>query len=201
MNYKNATRRIYDQNASAYEEKTKDYSRNYILEDAELFVDSLSGSNVLDIGCGPGRDIEFLQSKGLNVYGIDISSSMCGICRNKGLKVVMGDLEDLPFGENYFDGIWAYTSLLHIPKSNFGRILDNIGELLKNEGVLYLGMKEGDFEGWKEGKNIDGEKRFYSLYKDNEMRNILSLNFKILKSSNIKLGEDNYLNYFCRKLS
>ncbi|MDO8508789.1 MAG: class I SAM-dependent methyltransferase [Nanoarchaeota archaeon] len=197
--YRKETKRIYEINAESYECKTKHYLKDYLIGDAKLFADNLSGGNILDIGCGPGRDMIFFDGMGLNVYGIDISNSMCRLSRSKGLRVVLGDLENLPFREGHFNGVWAYTSLLHMPKDNFSIALDNIAGILGDNGIFYIGMKEGNFEGWKEGKTIKGEKRFYSLYKDGEMRNLLSRNFKILHFKGVDLGEDKYLNYLCRK--
>ncbi|HDO42228.1 MAG TPA: methyltransferase domain-containing protein [Candidatus Bathyarchaeota archaeon] len=41
---------------------------------------------VLDIGCGAGRHSIYLQNKGFNVIGIDISPLAIKVCRLRGLK-------------------------------------------------------------------------------------------------------------------
>ena len=41
---------------------------------------------VLDIGCGAGRHVLYLQDKGLDVLGIDISPLAIKVCKKRGLK-------------------------------------------------------------------------------------------------------------------
>lgn len=198
MDYKEINIRVYDEDASSFEERSKNYLQDHIIRDAELFVLSLPGRYVLDLGCGPGRDMAFLTEKGLRVFGLDISSGMIQICKKKGLNIVKGDVERLPFRKGSFDGLWAYTSLLHIPKTNFRESLERLAGLLKDRGILYLGMKEGNFEGFEqEGKYK--EKRFHSLYRNEELRGLLANKFSISHFSRVELGKDIYLNYLSKK--
>lgn len=41
---------------------------------------------VLDVGCGAGRHALYLQRKGLDVLGIDVSPLAVSVCRRRGLK-------------------------------------------------------------------------------------------------------------------
>jgi len=41
---------------------------------------------ILDIGCGAGRHALYLQNKGLDVLGIDVSPLAVKVCRRRGLK-------------------------------------------------------------------------------------------------------------------
>lgn len=41
---------------------------------------------VLDVGCGAGRHSLYLQKKGFNVLGIDISPLAIKVCKLRGLK-------------------------------------------------------------------------------------------------------------------
>jgi 2-polyprenyl-3-methyl-5-hydroxy-6-metoxy-1,4-benzoquinol methylase len=67
--------------------KTAEYYSGHVKDASELynsaktggagkyFASSFpSGSSVLDIGCGSGRDMAILQSQGYEVYGIDSST-------------------------------------------------------------------------------------------------------------------------------
>ena len=56
---------------------------------------------VLDIGCGPGRDLAELSKLGINALGIDISKSNIENCIRHGTKAVVGDIYML---DEYFDG-------------------------------------------------------------------------------------------------
>ena len=200
MKYKEVNKLAYDGNARGFELRSFDYLRNYILEDANLFVDTLQGPNVIDIGSGPGRDSVFLAENNLKPLCFDISLEMIKLCRDKGLETVVGDLEMMPFSESSFDGAWAYTSLLHVPKIIFPSILQGIKRILKPNGLFYLGMKEGDFEGFI-SRNITPQcktQRFYSLYKEDELKDILSEDFDILHNSKVVLGDSTFLNYLLK---
>ncbi len=149
MDRKDITRKFYDEHVSEFEDRTKNYLKEHILDDALLFIKSLKGKDILDIGCGAGRDALFFKEQGLKPLCVDISPVIIELCKKRGLEAFVMDVEDLEF-KDAFDGIWAYTSLLHMPKNNFLAVLDKIKDLLKARGIFYLGMKEGDFEGWIE---------------------------------------------------
>ncbi len=126
MNYKKENKDAYDSYAKKFEDLTEDYLLKYILEDAKLFIANLPGEDILDLGSGPGRDSLYFKQNGLNPLCLDISSEMVNLCLQKGLRAEVGDLENLSFNDNYFDGVWAYTSLLHVPKNVFPVVLDKI---------------------------------------------------------------------------
>lgn len=201
VDYKKATKRVYDKYAREFEKNTKDYLKNHILIDAELFIASLPGKKVLDFGSGPGRDSEFFKEKGINPLCFDISPEMIKLCRKKGLEAQVGDMENMPFERNQFDGVWAYASLLHIPKSKFKKVLSRINKLLVPQGVFYMGMKEGNFEGLIKSEKYGESDRFFALYRDRELRTALkSNNFSIMHISQVTLGKVTFLNYLSRKI-
>jgi SAM-dependent methyltransferase len=61
---------------------------------------------VLDIGCGAGRHSLYLQSKGFDVLGIDISPLAIKVCKLRGLrKAEVMSIEEINFKPNSFDTI------------------------------------------------------------------------------------------------
>ena len=62
---------------------------------------------MLDVGCGAGRHSLYLQGKGFDVTGIDISPLAIKVCRLRGLHKVkhMSIAEVGKFGPNSFDTI------------------------------------------------------------------------------------------------
>ena len=61
---------------------------------------------VLDIGCGAGRHALYLQKKGFDVLGIDISPLVLDVCRKRGLKKLkLMPIESIDFKPNSFDTI------------------------------------------------------------------------------------------------
>jgi len=72
---------------------------------------------------------------------------MIRLCREKGLEAHKMDIEDLKLEDNSFDGVWAHTSLLHVPKAKLKNVLEKISGILKKDGMFFSAVKEGDSEG------------------------------------------------------
>jgi len=199
MDYKNVNRKVYDRHARRFAEDTKNYLKEHIQAEAESFIANLPGKDILDLGSGPGRDSAFFRERGLNPLCFDLSREMVKLCEKKGLPAIVGDLENMPFEDNSFDGVWAYTSLLHMPKANLPIVLGRINKILSSKGIFYMGMKEGIFEGWIDSDRFRGERRFFSLYENEELRSLLLEQFEVMHHSKIPLGKAVFLNYLCRK--
>ena len=62
--------------------------------------------SVLDVGCGAGRHSLYLQQKGLDVFGIDISPLSIEVCRLRGLrKAEVMSIEEVDFPPDSFDTV------------------------------------------------------------------------------------------------
>ena len=84
----------YNSNPAIYVEKFSKNFKLYANKDAEKFASALSGKKILDVGCGPGIELEFFREKGLDALGIDLSDSMLKICQEKGLNVRKMDMKN-----------------------------------------------------------------------------------------------------------
>ena len=93
MDRKKAARLLYNKYALDFEERTRDY----IVDGRELFIKNLNGKDVLDLGCGPGRDSLFFKNQGFNPFCIDISPVIIKMCKEKGLDAKIGDFEKWSF--------------------------------------------------------------------------------------------------------
>jgi SAM-dependent methyltransferase len=61
---------------------------------------------VLDVGCGAGRHSLYLQEKGFDVLGIDVSPLAIKVCRLRGLKKAkVMSIDQVKFKPNSFDTI------------------------------------------------------------------------------------------------
>ncbi len=199
MNEAQETKATYDKYASEYEEKTKDYIEKYIKEDFDLFLQNLKGKKILDLGSGPGRDSIRFKQKGFRPVCIDISKAMIDLCKEKELEAYEMDIENIKFENGFFDGVWAYTSLLHLPKSKIKKVIKKIENILKTEGIFYLGMKEGNSEGFEESKRYPNHRRYFSSYTKEEIEKLL-IDFEILHFSKVEIGSKYiYINFLCRK--
>ena len=98
------------------------------------------GSRVLDIGCGTGRTVEYLEKEyGFQCSGIDLSMERIkeGKARNPNLKIEYGDGEFLDGFESYsFDGVLmeCTLSLINLPDES----LHEAYCVLKKGGRLFL---------------------------------------------------------------
>lgn len=190
---------IYSSYSHEYFERTRNGHGNYLQEFIDRFINSLSGKAVYDLGCGPGRDLEYFCKKGLSAVGVDCSRGMIDICESKGLKVIESDFFHMEFADNSVDGIWAYTSHTVIPKKDFCLLLEKYGKGLKKDtGVLALGMIEGDFEGWKQDGKYDGARRFVSRYSVEELERILGGFFGTVSAERVTVGNKTYIHCLCK---
>ena len=103
----------YDRYAVPYYEETVDLSME---DQLGRFVELLPESaDVLDLGCGSGRDTVFLEDEGCVVTPMDGSEKMCNLASiHTGKEVLHLRIEEMEF-KNVFHGIWACAVLGHFP--------------------------------------------------------------------------------------
>lgn len=143
------------------------------------------GKEVLELGCGSGVQTKQLLDQGLKVLGIDISPNMIIEAKKRapGGQYLVGDIANVVFDDNTFDGIYARASLLHIPKELIPKVFVAINKMLKVGGIFYVAVKEGKGEGEvkdvRHGVNI---KRFFSFFVKEEIERLMEeAGFKIIE--------------------
>lgn len=120
------------------------------------------GDNVMDLGCGSGRDAKVMMEHGLEVTLLDASRELCTLADiYTGVEPLCMDYREMDFDE-VFHGIWACASLLHIPKNELLGMLGRIHAALKPQGVCYFSVKRGSFEGFR-------HERFFADYEREEL--------------------------------
>ncbi|RLI99212.1 MAG: class I SAM-dependent methyltransferase [Candidatus Aenigmatarchaeota archaeon] len=189
-----------------YEELAEDYCKAHsdiaeIKNIADNFLKKLKGKKVLDIGCGPGRDAKYFSENGLEVTGIDLTSSFVEIASQNApkAKFIKMDMRKLEFPENTFDGIWACASFLHIPKKDAKNTLLEFRRVLKPKGLLYLSVKQGTEEKFVKKEEYKGRFKFFAFYTEDEFKDLIkSRNFKILEKV-IDEKRDLWVNIFAIK--
>lgn len=187
----------YNKHAKKYDEDTIDFWDRFPRTFLNKFIEVSSGK-VLDIGSGPGRDGLLLKQAGLDVVCIDASEEMVRMSTERGLESIVGDLVSLPFGDSTFDAVWAYTSLLHIHKSEIGNSLKEIKRVLKPGGTFGLGMMEGDGEEYKVTSKVS-EPRLFSYYSKAELEDLLrQFGFEVLYFEQFIPGSRNYFNFISK---
>lgn len=110
------------------------------------------GGKILDFGCGSGRDTKYFLEHGYQVDATDGSEEMCRRASEyTGIQVKQMYFSELN-AKNMYDGIWACSSILHVPSAELQDIFQRISDALKNNGVLYTSFKYGSFEGERNGR-------------------------------------------------
>ena len=117
------------------------------VDDLELFFTHLSGTNILDVGCGWGRYVLRFSERHLGYLGIDNSLEMLKVARttNPALLFIQGSFRFLPFAGEQFDGLWNCCTLGAIPKANLVDILEEHHRVLKAGGVMMIIMPAPPF--------------------------------------------------------
>jgi ubiquinone/menaquinone biosynthesis C-methylase UbiE len=188
----------YNRMAKEYDEETVDFWSRFPRSILDTFVNLVSGK-ILDIGSGPGRDGLLLKNSGLDVICLDASTEMVKIAKERGLVSIEGDFLNLPFENGSFGGVWSYTSLLHIPKSEIESAFKEISRVLNNGGVLGLGLIEGEEELYRESSGMNME-RWFSFYTKEEIRNLfLKFEFEEVFFQEFRPNNKNYLNFIAIK--
>jgi len=146
----NETLHYYDKNAGAFANGTADIEFS---EMQDMFLAELKeGASILDFGCGSGRDTRYFLQKGYRVTALDGSAELCRIAEEKtGISIIQMDFNDFDEQDQY-DGIWACSSILHLPKRELKNVLVHMEKALRNDGIIYTSFKYGDFSGMRNGR-------------------------------------------------
>ena len=148
----------YDQFAEAYWDGTRDHdvSQNY----TEL-LDAIEGDppySILDLGCGPGRDLHHFRHAAVELDG---SKEFVPMARAySGCEVLHQDFLAMELPKGRFDGVFANASLFHVPSQELPRVLLELSETLKHRGVLFCSNPRGNNE---EGFSGDRYSCFFDL--------------------------------------
>lgn len=188
----------YNRYASTYFESTVNLD---LSETRHRFEKVLpEGGSILDLGCGSGRDsLEFFDH-GYEVTPLDGSPEMCALAEiHTDLEVLNMTFDELDFDE-VFDGVWACASLLHVPETELPDILRKVGLALKEGGHFFISVKEGDFEGERNGRYfVDYSKRkLMAIIEDTGIFKIKD----VWKSEDKKahISETKWLNIIAKKI-
>lgn len=188
----------YNATAKAYDEETAEFWNIFPDTFIQAFAKNIKG-RVLDVGSGPGRDALILKRAGLEVVCLDASEAMIEMTKQKGLDSVLADFAAIPFPNESFDGVWAYTSLLHVPKIEIGKSLQEIGRVLKKDGILGLGLIEGNTEGYVESAPINLP-RYFAYYAKEKVEKVLAESgFTPFFFETFRPRSKNYLHFLARK--
>jgi len=158
--------------------------------------------NILEIGCGQGRDAIFFSTLGHNVHGFDISVNAVNYVKSikesmklENLNVFVHDVEKpLPFKEDSFDFIYSNLALQFFDVGRLSQILGNISSVIKKNSLFLFSTKKFGDKYYDFGNKISENAFEYKgitryFFTEKELRNLLSQKFEI-----ITFDEDRHVN-------
>lgn len=187
----------YNLNAESFIEKTQNVDM-HLAQDKFLHLLN-EGAAILDFGCGSGRDTKYFLDKGCRVTANDGSAELC-----RRASVFTGiEVQEMLFQElddiDTYDGIWACSSILHLPKNELLLVIRKMSDALKSTGVIYTSFKYSDFEGVRNGRYFtdfteDSFKEFIA-----EIPELTIEDYWITSDVRPGRGDERWLNLILRK--
>lgn len=162
----NSTIDYYNRNAENFIQGTINVDFTKVQEKFLKYMPN--GSRILDFGCGSGRDSKYFLSKGFAVDAVDGSEELCNLASKiAGISVRRMLFSELDAVASY-DGIWACSSILHLPKDELKDVFFKMIRAVKNEGYIYVSFKYGNFEGCRNDRYFTDftEESFHEFLKE-----------------------------------
>ncbi len=140
----------YDDSAEAFWQGTRDHDVSQNIAAFLRHIESEAPFAILDLGCGPGRDLKTFGVLGHEAIGVEGSPRLAAMARAySGCEVWQQSLFALDLPPARFDGVFANAVLFHVPTEELPRVLGRLHAALKPGGVLFSSNPRGDGrEGW-----------------------------------------------------
>lgn len=160
---------------NAYKEKASEYSEDWFSQPVPSDMYELlkkyfhAKGKTIDVGCGNGRDANWLQTQGFLVEGVDASQELLTLAQNQfpKIKFTQSFLPELKEVKDTYDNVLCETVIMHLPKEHITEAVQRIKSLLSPKGILYLSWRVTEKE---DTRHNDG--RLYSAF---EPESIVSL--------------------------
>jgi SAM-dependent methyltransferase len=129
----------------------------------DRLAESVRGTGpICDLGCGPGHVARYLSSRGVDVFGIDLSHAMVeqALQLNPGIDFRRGNMRSLEDESESWGGIAVFYSIIHIPREEMIDALRELKRVLRSGGLLLLAFHLGHEsihrdEWWGEEVSLD----------------------------------------------
>lgn len=143
--------RLRDSTVSHYELSAEQFAHGTLDHDVSQNIDALLRHihaeppyDILDLGCGPGRDLVTFLARGHRPIGLDAAPSFVRMARERsGCEVWRQDLLSLDLPPRRFDGVFANAVLFHVPSQELLRVLGELAASLRPKGVLFCSNPHG----------------------------------------------------------
>jgi SAM-dependent methyltransferase len=155
------TLRHYQDCAEDFREGTREHDVSQNIAALLRHIQADAPFQILDFGCGPGRDLRTFSALGHMPIGLDGCPQFVEMARSDSqCEAWQQDFLALDLPPARFDGIFANAVLFHIPSQELPRVLRQLHATLKPGGVLFSSNPRGDNQ---EGWNGDRYGAYYDL--------------------------------------
>ncbi|HEX7435875.1 MAG TPA: class I SAM-dependent methyltransferase [Caldimonas sp.] len=140
----------YNGRAAEFREGTRDHEVAQNIDALLRHIEGAAPYTILDLGCGPGRDLKTFTRLGHRAIGLDGAERFVAMVRaESACEVWHQDLLALALPDETFDGVFANAVLFHVPTQELPRVLRQLHATLKPRGVLFSSNPRGsNEEGW-----------------------------------------------------
>jgi SAM-dependent methyltransferase len=138
----------YQSTAASFREGTWDHD---VSQNRQALIAAMprNPGRILDFGCGPGRDIVAFQAEGHEAIGLDATPAFVEMAKQAGNgEVWQQNFLNLDLPDQFFDGIFANASLIHVPQAEMLRVLKDLYRSLVPQGAIVMSLARGAGEGY-----------------------------------------------------
>lgn len=145
--------------------------------EVQKFLDEFLG-RVLVIGCGTGKEVQYLSEKGCNVLGFDFSPEAIHMAQTQYPKLKncfsVEDLYNIDiFRSGEFDGIVANAVLVHLlDREDMYCILEKIWKRLKEDGLCFIRVLEKESFDYEVDHHQNEGPRWFVYYSEKELKSL-----------------------------
>jgi ubiquinone/menaquinone biosynthesis C-methylase UbiE len=130
----------------------KDHYRDEMNTPAALrMIGNVRDKRVLDLSCGEGSNTRILARRGAKIVGVDFSTKMIGLARQKekeeklGISYFVSDAADLRmFGSGCFDVVTCFMALMDIER--YEEAISEVARVLKEDGRFVFSITHPCFD-------------------------------------------------------
>lgn len=159
----------------------------------ELFLKDLNlkDKKILEIGCNVGNQLRLLQKMGCkNLYGIELQPYAVQRAKDltKGINIIQGEADEIPFKDGYFDLVFTSGVLIHIAPENLSNIMKEIVRCSKkyiwgleyySDSLMKVSYRENSNAMWK------GNYAEEYIKNNPELKIVKQRKYKYIHNSNI----------------
>ncbi|MBI2583987.1 MAG: methyltransferase domain-containing protein [Candidatus Aenigmarchaeota archaeon] len=166
---------FYNATAQSYDLRQQNPWTEILREKEKELIKKYAKGRILDVGCGTGFHLKYLEEKGFSeITGIDSSEEMLKLARkNTKAELLVADAEKLPFADESFVTVLCLFTVLNLCDAE--KALGEINRALKKGSYAIFSVASVfDNKGRKRKKiHVDGNPAVFRLFSKDELELLL----------------------------